>query len=156
MLKNLIFLFIVFIIPFNSFGKTSWERVQGVEGDKNWVISMSAVSGNNIWLLGIVDNNGNSEVRGYRSTNGSSFSQFTLPVGSGDMNMYSSIGFADETTGYLSGVTIDMPFKDGFDLDTNIIWKSSNGGSSWEVMDDSLDEMITKLQVFPSGEMFGV
>jgi photosystem II stability/assembly factor-like uncharacterized protein len=154
--KSTLLLVVLLLLPSISQSKTSWTRINGIESNKNWVMAMDAVSPTAIWIVGSVDNGSSTEIKAYKSTNGSSFSEIYLPSGSGGMTIFSSIKFMDENVGFLSGLDIELPFKDGFDLDTNIVWRTTNGGSSWDVFDDTLEEMISQMQIFPSGQLFAV
>ncbi|MBU1220324.1 hypothetical protein KKF34_14815 [Myxococcota bacterium] len=145
--------FLLLCFSLNANGNTSWDRVFESEGQDNQILAFHVLDENNAWFIGATSNSGNTQINGYRTSSGGNFSQFMLPTSSG-MVIFTSITFIDSNNGYLSGMSVDLPFKDGFDLETNIIWKTTNGGMSWEVLDDTLEEMIEKLQSFPSGEVF--
>ena len=152
MLKKSVLLVTLLLLPSLVSAKTSLTRAHGEEGDDNQVFAMDALDDNNVWFLGAVSVNGNTEIRGYRMTNGSSFSQTTLPAGSGTMVRFTDIAFMDTQVGFVAGMDVSLPFK--LDFATNVLWRTTNGGGSWEVVDDSLEEMIVKLDLFPTGELF--
>jgi photosystem II stability/assembly factor-like uncharacterized protein len=151
-MKKLFIVLSVLLIPVTSYGKESWSRVFDLEGQDNQIISFFALNENYAWFIGVTSNGGNSELKGYRTTNGNSFTTMTMPQAEGQMSiiMFMSIAFIDENTGYLSG------FKFENFVNTNVIWKTTNGGSTWEVFEEGIDQTIMKLHVFPTGELFGI
>ncbi|MBN2723928.1 MAG: hypothetical protein JXR95_07665 [Deltaproteobacteria bacterium] len=148
-------LVLVWFIPLVVDANQTWERVFDQEGDDNQILALNVLDESTAWFIAADSSSGNTQLKGYKTTNGSSFSQMFLPTSAG-MVMFLDLSFVDSNTGYLTGMDIDMPFKDLFDLETYVVWKTTNGGASWEILDDTLEELITKVQAFSTGELFGI
>ncbi|MGM0595795.1 MAG: WD40/YVTN/BNR-like repeat-containing protein [Myxococcota bacterium] len=159
MLKKSIFVIIIilFSIP-GAWAKQTWNLAVSQEGQDNYITAMDAVGPDLAWLIGATSNSGNTQLVGYRSTDGASFSQIMLPQPSsqGGMVMFSAIRFIDQDNGFLAGMEMSMPFKNDFEFSENIVWKTTNGGMNWEVLDDSFDEMFIKMVKDINGAIYGI
>jgi hypothetical protein len=114
MLKKSIFVIfiLVFSIP-SAWAKQSWDLAVSQEGQDNYITAMDAVGTDLAWFIGATSNSGNTQLVGYRSTDGASFSQIMLPQASsqGGMVMFTAIRFVDQNNGFLAGMEMSMPFK---------------------------------------------
>ena len=138
-------------MPAPALARQTWTQVLMVEGQKNFIMAMHARDASTAFLVAAVDNGGNSEMQGYKTTNGSAFSRTSLPTASGQMAMimFSAVAMLDANVLFLAGMEVSFPnFQ-------NKIWRSTNGGGSWEVLTAELDEMPERLTVLSDGTLVG-
>jgi len=138
-------------LPGTAQARQTWTQVLMVEGQKNYVMAMHARDASNAFLVAAVDNGGNTEMQGYKTTTGTSFSRVTLPAASGAMSMimFTSVAVLDSSVYFLAGMEIAFPTT------KNTLWRSTNGGASWEVVTATLTEMPERLTVLSDGTVVG-
>ena len=139
------------LLPAPALARQTWTQVLMVEGQKNYIMAMHARDASTAFLVAAVDSGGNSEMQGHKTTNGTSFSRTTLPTASGQMAMimFSAVAMLDANVLFLAGMEVSFPnFQ-------NKIWRSTNGGGSWEVLTADLDEMPERLAVLSDGTLVG-
>lgn len=139
------------LLPAPALARQTWTRVLMVEGQKNYVMAMHAPDSSNAFLVAGVDNGGNSEMQGHKTTNGNSFSRTSLPTASGAMAMimFSAVAMLDANVLFLGGMEVSFPnFQ-------NKLWRSTNGGGSWEVVSSALPELPERLVVLSDGTLVG-
>jgi len=138
-------------LPSAAQARQTWTQVLMVEGQKNYVLAMDAMDASNAFLVAAVDSGGNTEMQGYRTSNGTSFQRLYLPAASGQMSMimFTSVAMLDSSVIFLGGMEIAFPTT------KNTLWRSTNGGASWEVVTATLPEMPEKLLVLSDGTVLG-
>ena len=134
-------------MPATALARPTWTQVLMVEGQKNFVLAMHAKDASNALLVAAVDNGGNSEMQGHKTTNGTSFSRITLPTASGMMAMimFTGVAVVDTNVYFLAGLEVAFPNT------KNTLWRSTNGGASWDVVTDALAEMPERLVALSDG-----
>ncbi len=102
------------------------------EGQKNFVMAIDAISAGDAVFVAAVDNGGNSEMQGYKTSNGTSFQRINLPAASGggmmSMVIFSAIAMHSPSVYFLAGTEVNFPTT------KNKLWRSTNAGASWEVV----------------------
>ncbi|MBW2522891.1 MAG: hypothetical protein JRI23_01885 [Deltaproteobacteria bacterium] len=135
----------------SSHAKTSWQLVYNQPNQGNALASVSAIDATNAWAIGVAQMGTSSSPIGIRTVDGVSWSPFTLPMGTGPLDLYLflEIAFADAQVGWMGGVHLAALNQE------NVLFRTDNGGSTWtEALKPAA--MIEQIHTLSTGEMFGV
>lgn len=131
--------------------KTSWQLVYSQPNSGNALASVAAVDGNNAWTVGVAQQMSSSSPVGLRTTDGVSWVPFSLPQGTGPLDIYLflELGFHDLQQGWMAGVHLAGLSQQ------NVLFRTTDGGASWTEAYQPAAQ-IEQLQALPGGPMFGV
>ncbi len=124
-----------------------------MEGQKNFIMAMHAKDAQNAFLVAAVDSGGNTEMQGHLTNNGTSFNRLWLPsAGGGMMAMvfFTSVAMHDTNVLFLGGMSVSFPNS------KNTLWRSTNGGGSWDVVTEDLPDLPEKLVTLEGGTVLGI
>ncbi len=144
---------ILFLSP-TARARTSWTALNIKPGDKNFMYALDVLDKEHAWFLGVDSSSGNSQMVAYRTTDGEHLTMIGLPAPSTSQGviMFSTLAFASQDTGYITGSEVEMSFPP---KSHNNLWQTTNGGMSWTPLKTDMDEPISILRSMPTGEIFG-